>query len=372
MKVLQLTVHFSPNIGGVETHLSNLIEVLIKRGFNVDVLTYQPLTTNVSWKIFEKNKNLTIIRIPWIPGLFYKLVSFPMLEFLYLLPGLFFMTPLILIWKNPDVIHAHGLIAGFVGVFWGKLFGSRVVVSTHSIYSFPNKGLYKSFAKWIFAHADKSLGLSKQAIKEIESLGISTKKVDSFIYWIDPDLFKKVTNAKKILGWKDKFVVLFVGRLVEEKGVIELLQSAKTWHSNITLIIVGSGPLEEKVRQIMSKNKNIRFVGTISQDQLPTFYCASDILIVPSVSEEGFGRVILEALSCGLPVIGSNRGAIPEAMDETVGQIIDITVESIKEAVEYFYNHREKLEKLAKNCRKFAERRYSEKNVENIIKAYTG
>lgn len=372
MKVLQLTAHFRPNVGGVETHLDDLVKALMSRDFSVAVLTYRPLQTNAQWKVYEKGKNLEIIRIPWISNLFYQLVKLPALEFIYLLPGLFLVTPIFLLIRNIDVIHAHGLVAGFVGVFWGRIFGKRVIVTTHSIYNFPKEGLYRNFAKWIFSYADKSLGLSKQAVNEIETLGISKEKIDNFTYWIDLNLFKKVANAKKVLGWKEKFVVLFVGRLVKEKGVVELLDSAKTWNKDITLTMVGSGPLEEKVRQTMSKTDNIEFVGVLPQDKLQFYYSAADILIVPSMSEEGFGRVILEALACELPVIGANRGAIPEVIDESVGKLIDITPQNIKGSVEYFCNHENELKKLASNCRNFAERRYSERNVEKIIKAYTG
>lgn len=382
MKVLQLTAHFKPNIGGVETHLDDLVNALLIRGWLVMVLTYRPLTTSAKWQIYESKGDISIIRIPWLPYFFYSLISVPLLEFLYLLPGLLLVTPFVLLTKNPDVIHAHGLVAGFVGVFWGKLFGKRVIISTHSIYfpkeksstvySFPNKGLYKSFVRWIFNNADFSMGLSNQAVDEIKSLGIPTKKVGKFTYWIDLERFRKISNAKKLLGWKDVFVVLFVGRVIEEKGINELLDAANTWDKEINLKICGGGPLEEKVINRAKKLKNIQFVGKISQSKLPAYYSASDILIVPSISEEGFGRVILEALACGTPVIGANRGAIPEAMDETVGRFIKVNPANIKGAVEYLYTHPMELKKLARNSREFAERRYSEKNIETIIKAYTG
>lgn len=371
MKVLQLTAHFPPNVGGVETHLDDLVKALVKRDWEVFVLTYRPLTTDAKWNIYEKEKKVEIFRIPWLPNLFYKLVKAPILEFIYLLPGLFLATPFVLFLKKINAIHAHGLVAGFVGVMWGKVFNKKVVISTHSIYNFPEKGIYRKFAGWIFGNANFCLGLSKQAAEEISSLGISPPKVSNFTYWVDLDKFKKLKDAKKNLGWQDKFVVLFVGRLVEEKGVIELLQSVKIWDKNITLVVVGRGPLEEKVKDAQEDFSNIKFIGNIPQERLPTLYSASDILIVPSVSEEGFGRVILEALACGTPIIGANRGAIPEAMDETVGRLIEVTPYNIKEAVEYFFENRDKLRKLAKNCRAFAERRYSEKNVNKIIKSYT-
>lgn len=370
MKVLQISAHFRPNIGGVETHLSDLVRILVEKGWEVLVLTYKPLTTKVSARIYERDRLLTIIRIPWFTDLFYKLVHYPVLEFLYLLPGLFFITPFLIISNNPDVIHTHGLVAGFVGVFWGKIFGKRAIVSTHSIYSFPKHGIYRGFVKLIFENADFCMGLSKQSAREIKSLGVDESKVTNFTYWIDLEKFRKVNEAKEKLGWKEKFIVLFVGRLIPEKGIEELLESVRVWDKNINLKIIGSGPLENRVRKVALKLSNVDFIEGIDSFNLPIYYSGSDLLIVPSVSEEGFGRVILESLACGTPVIGARRGGIPEALDETVGTIIDINPESIRKAVQYFYKSKNELKKLAKNCRKFAERRYSEKNADTIIKAY--
>lgn len=363
---MQLSVHFYPNIGGVETHLDDLCKVLIKKGFNIFVLTYRPLQVRTPWQIFEKKKNLEIVRVPWIPSLFYKLVRHPMLEFLYLAPGLFLVTPFLLLSKKIDVVHAHGIIAGFAAVFWGRMFGKKVIISLHSIYHFPKTGIYRNSVRWIFSSAQSVLGLSKQSVEEIKSLGIPADKVEKFTYWIDLEKFK----AKKKRGKENKFVVLFVGRLVEEKGVKVLLKAAEMWDKNIGLRIVGSGPLEGDVKKAAAGNKKVEFTGPLKQDKLPPIYSGSDILVVPSTSEEGFGRVILEALACGTPVIGAGRGAIIEAMDQSVGELIDISPDSIKFAVESLYKNRSRLDRLAGNCRSFAERRFSEKNADTIIKAY--
>ena len=371
MKVLEISPHFSPNLGGVETHLLDLINVLRKRNWQIFVLTYRPLTSEAKWNIYEKHHNLIILRLPWIPGLFYRLIRHPFLEFLYLFPGLFFVTPLLILIFNPEVINGHGLVAGFVSGFWGWIFKKRVIITTHSIYSFPKKGLYREFAKWIFSKSDFVLGLSKQAADEIRFL-IGSAKVDNFTYWIDLKKFNKVKEAKNKLGWKEKFTVLFVGRLVEEKGVIELLEAGIMWDKKITLIIIGSGPLEKEVEKKCKTYKNIIFLDRIDQNEMPLYYSGADVLIVPSTSEEGFGRVIIESLACGTPVIGAKRGAISEAMNDNVGKLIDVNPISIKQEVEYFFTHPNELKKLAGNSREFAERRYSEKNADKIIKVYTG
>lgn len=370
MKVLQLSCHFPPNIGGVETHLQDLVNALQKRGWEVTVLAYRPLTTKVNWKIYEQHTSVTIIRIPWLPGLFYALVYNPILEFLYLIPGLFIVTPIVLIVKNPEVIHAHGLVAGMVGLIWAKLFRKRIVVSTHSTYQFPKTGLFRNVVKIMFSHVDFILGLSNLSVEEIAKLNISRDKIGKFTYWINLQQFKPDIKAKKRLNWEKKFVVLFVGRLIPDKGVKELIEAADLLEKNITIAIVGSGPLDEYVKKEALKKKNILSLGKIINEKLPAYYSAADILVVPSTHEEGFGRVILESLACGTPVIGAMRGAIPDAMDNSVGELITVTPTNIKKTIEYYFAHHGVLEKLQKGCRPFALKRYSEKNTNDIIKHY--
>jgi len=371
-EVLLVSIGFSPNIGGVETHFDDLVDVLDKNGWKVWVLTYKPITTNVGAPFYEKRgRRITIFRIPWFGKLFYKLVRIPALEFLYLIPGLFIALPLFLIFKGSklQLIDSHGLAAGFVSVFWGKIFGKKVITTTHSIYDFPEKGLYRKFATWIFGSSDRVLTLSKQSREETISLGVPEEKIRVFTYWIDINKFKRAINARGKLWPKKKFVALFIGRLVPEKGVGELLNAARRWDKNITLAIAGTGPLEGKVKS--AARKNLVYLGTVSQGRLPLYYSASDLLVVPSTHEEGFGRVILESLACGTPVLASRRGAIPEAMDESVGKFIEISPNKIKEAVEYFYNNKDILSKLSKNCRSYAEKRYSERNSSLIIKVFS-
>jgi glycosyltransferase involved in cell wall biosynthesis len=103
---------------------------------------------------------------------------------------------------------------------------------------------------------------------------------------------------------------------------------------------------------------------------LPLYYSAADVLIVPSTHEEGFGRVILESLACGTPIVGSNRGGIPDAVDKTVGMLLDITPENIVQSLEYLSTHKDKLDIMKKHTRQFAEKKYSNKNAEQIIKMY--
>jgi phosphatidylinositol glycan class A protein len=135
MNILQLSAHFSPNVGGVETHLDDLVSGLVKRKHQVTVLTYQPLSVDISAPVYEKKNGLEIVRVPWIKGFFDKLVDKPVLEFIYLLPGLFILLPVLLLRRKYQVIHVHGLVAATVAIFWKSFFQIRVVVSVHSLVS---------------------------------------------------------------------------------------------------------------------------------------------------------------------------------------------------------------------------------------------
>lgn len=371
--VLILAIGFLPNIGGLETHLKDLIDELIKANWQVVVLTYQPLHTQVLGKWVEQKENLTIYRLPTLKGLFYKFLEIPMLEFIFLEPLLFIATPLVLL-KYPElnVINGQGLIAGFSAAFWSKIFKKRFIVSAQSVYEFPKKGLYRRVSHWIFTAADKVIAISAQAAKSIKDLDISENKIKLYTNWEDSNLFIPIdkNKAKKQVGFSNQFAVSFFGRLVEEKGVRQLLESLKFTNKNIRFAIYGEGPLLNLVLKAEKENRNLIYMKTISPDELPLHYSASDIVIVPSISEEGFGRVAAGALLCGTPVIASNRGALPEVVNNSVGKIINPTSNEIAKAVNYYYLNKPALKKCASNARRYAILKFSEKNAEAIISTF--
>lgn len=367
-----LAIGFTPNIGGIETHFDDFLKITQKNKISLTVLTYQPLETRTKGEVLQRRPFVTVVRIPIIRGLFYRFVKYPFLEFLYLFPSLFIVTPFVLIVRNSKVIHAHGIIAGFVGCIWAIVFRKKMIISTHSIYQFPKSSLYTNIACWVFQNADSVLALSRQSKNEIIALGIPENKIKTFTYWVDQKVFLPLNKntCRALLKLDKKFIVLFVGRLVEEKGLIPLMVAASNWKDSICLLIAGVGPLEENVKKAALKNRNIIFLGGISQESLPSVYNSADLLIVPSLNEEGFGRVIIEALSCGIPVVATNRGGVPEAMDNSVGKIIDITSENIQKTIEYFYTHPNILREKATNALKFAKLHYTENNANVILQLY--
>ncbi len=371
--ILILAIGFLPNIGGLETHLKDLIEELIKRNWRVLVLTYQPLNSPTLGKWIEKDKNLIIFRLPILRGMFYKLLKVPFLEFLFLEPLLFLVTPLILmLFPKIEIVNAQGVIAGFAAAFWTKIFGKRYVVSAQSVYHFPEKGLYKQISSWIFNSADKIIAISAQTKKDIESLGVYPGKIQLYTNWENSDFFKPENKeaAKRKIGFEGKFVVSFFGRLIEEKGIRMVIESVKLSDKKITFVIYGEGPLVEEVKKATKKYNNVFYMGTVTPDNLPLHYSASDIVLMPTLNDEGFGRVAAGALFCGTPVIASNRGALPEVVNNNVGKIINPTPMEIAKAVNFYFCNRKELKKCALKTRPYALHKFSKKNAEKIIKTY--
>lgn len=371
--ILILAIGFLPNIGGLETHLKDLISELIKRDWKVVVLTYQPLHTPVLGSWIEKSNNLTIYRLPSFRGLFYKLLDTPSLEFLFLGPLLFLFTPFV-IFRYPSirVINAQGIIAGFAGAFWSKVFNKRYVISAQSVYSFPKSGLFTEISRLIFKSADKIIAISGQSSKSIQNLGIEGNKISLYTNWEDSNFFKpyQKSKAKDKIGLSDKFIVSFFGRLVEEKGIKVLLNAIRLSDKQITFAIYGEGPLLNNILEVSQGHENVYYMKTISPEMLSLHYSAADLVVMPSLHEEGFGRVAAGALLCSTPVIASNRGALPEVVNDKVGRIINPTAKELANTINLFFHNQVKLKKLALNARKYALAKFSSQNVEDIIKAY--
>lgn len=119
------------------------------------------------------------------------------------------------------------------------------------------------------------------------------------------------------------FTLGYVGRLTEEKGLRNLLWALSRCDDRIRLRLAGDGPARHRLGVLAKElgvDKRIAFLGPIDHEELPAFYHEIDALVLPSLTtpqwREQFGRVLIEAMSCGAPVIGSDSGAIPSVIGD--------------------------------------------------------
>jgi len=130
------------------------------------------------------------------------------------------------------------------------------------------------------------------------------------------------SDLREKLNLKGKRIILYVGRLIKQKGVIELILAMKLVKkviSDATLLLVGGGPLEETVKKLstdLNLEESIRLYGPVPHESMPEVYRVADVLVLPSIVTktwmEQFGYVLAEAMATGIPVVASNCGAIPE------------------------------------------------------------
>jgi glycosyltransferase involved in cell wall biosynthesis len=115
----------------------------------------------------------------------------------------------------------------------------------------------------------------------------------------------------------DVKLIISVGRLVGWKGLHIVVQALARLPDDIHYLAIGEGPELEKL-QLMAKElgviDRVHFVGRISHEELPKWFALGDVLVQPSIGEEAFGISVVEAMACGLPVLGSDNGGMKETV----------------------------------------------------------
>jgi glycosyltransferase involved in cell wall biosynthesis len=122
------------------------------------------------------------------------------------------------------------------------------------------------------------------------------------------------------------FTVGYAGRLVESKGVLDLLAAVRELEAPVELVLIGDGELKAQLLGQPIPGSAVRILDSVSHDQMASAYAELDVLVLPSHTtatwKEQFGRVIVEALWCGVPVVGSDSGEIPWLIDLTEGGLV--------------------------------------------------
>lgn len=171
-------------------------------------------------------------------------------------------------------------------------------------------------------------------------------------------------NIRKKLGLSEKdFVILYVGRIMEIKGVLELMQAVTGLEDeNIKLLIMGSAnsgkwafsPYERKVKKFAKKNKErIIFTGYVDNSEVYKYAAVADIQCLPTLVAEAAPLVVLEAMAEGLPFIVTRSGGVTEYVDGNTSLIIEQEniAENLKRAICYMKEHPEVRRQMSENAR---------------------
>ena len=380
--VLMISPTFSPVIGGSEIYSNDLYEYLSRRGHRV-VLIACTSPLKGKYRLIERSGNSCIRRIPCLNRkLLEKTVKHPIVYPFLIIPPLFFYSFFFLLWNRNevDVIHAQSASAGLVVALLAAIFKKRSIVTTHGKYFSDNPyhlqyNKYVKFIKWVLGSFDKILAINEQSKEELLEVGIRDDKIIIATHWVDQQMFRvqDKKTCKVRVGWQGRFVILYAGRFVEDKGIGQIIDVAKEITRDVVFVFAGTGPLEEMIVNAAKDEHNIIYLGRVDNERMSIYYNAADLILVPSRhAGDGIPRVITEALSCGTPVIGANRGGIPDVVASSVGIIIEPAAEEIKRSIETLFDDRDKLNRLTANCRRYAESRFSIRNAEIAEASYYG
>ena len=253
------------------------------------------------------------VALPWLG---------PAQNYLHWYPGLKqvlldFRPDIIDLWQEPwAAVSAHAC--------WLRnkfLPAARIVLESEQnmLKRFPPP--FNWFEKYTLQNADYAVGRSSAVLGVLRAKGFTgpARQVGNAV---DTSLFKPMDRAecRRALGLSG-FVAGYVGRLVERKGLMDLIHALALCPENIHVVFAGSGEYRAAVEKraiTLGLQDRVRFLGAHCLEELPQIMNALDVLVLPSRTVpswmEQFGRVIIEAQACETPVIGSDSGAIPEVV----------------------------------------------------------
>jgi len=357
MKVLHISHHFFPCLGGTEKYVMDLCFELKRNGIEPEVVCLNTCH-NSRKKLKEKEtvKRIKVTRIPFIDFRIYKIAP-KVMDYI----------------KDFDLIHVHG-----IGFFSDYILAKKnqhkkpVIISTHGgIFHTNKKSLLKKFYHnyWLKHHLKKADKIIADSENDFEQF----RKISSKTVFVQNAVDTKKFSYK---GKKDYNKIVFVGRLSKNKRIdllIERFAEITKKFPEKTLEIIGEDfdgikkELEKKSKEL-GLQKKVFFRGKLTEKRLiekvkkAGFYA--------SASEyEGFGIAVIEAMAAGtIPVLNDIKAFRELIEDKKSGYLIDFTKKN--ELKKVFETKEKELNKIIVNCRKETKKFEWKKKVEEIEKIY--
>ncbi|KPU45366.1 GDP-mannose-dependent alpha-(1-6)-phosphatidylinositol monomannoside mannosyltransferase [Oxobacter pfennigii] len=273
---------------------------------------------------------------------------------------------------KPDIVHAHyatgyGLTGALCNIH-------PLIISTWGtdIFDAPRKNkIFENIVRYNLKKADYIIATSKALADE--TMLYTDKKLEIIPFGIDIEKF----NVER---HKDDTVITFgiVKSLEEVYGIEYLIRAFEKIYKkygNLRLLIVGGGNLYDKLKIMCAELKiedYVTFTGKVLNTEVPIFLNEMDIFVMPSI-RESFGVAALEAQACGVPVIASDVGGIPEVViDGETGLLFKAAdTDELAEKMEYLINNSQIRNEMGRRGRAFVENSYNwEANVDEMYKLY--
>ena len=373
-----VTHTFLPHVGGIEKVVNEQSKRLLTRNFSPVVVTNRIdtpkryMVDGVPVECYESLNTGFRLGIPYsIP----TVPSFPT-----------FIKAV----KSSKIVHVHGhpYLTSLTAAKLAKLYSKPLVLTQHNtfidynnIFDHIERLNDLTVGKQNLNGADKIIAISNATKDYVLSLGAKPSKVEVIYNGVDLARFRPITGKREEMRKKlgipqNAIVVLTVRRLVYKNGVDTLIDAANIAikkNPRIVFLVVGKGPDMESVKlqdAQLGIEANFRLAGFVSDEDLPFYYNAADLFVLPSKSGEGLPLVALEAMACGLPVIATDVGGIREILMEDYGKLVlpnqpELLAKAILDFASVDFSSRKR------ELRAMVEKRFSwDANVERLVEIY--
>jgi phosphatidylinositol alpha 1,6-mannosyltransferase len=319
MRIMIVTDQYPPIIGGVPTVTHGLATAFVERGHMVSVIAPSYGTRDAH----RVEDNVHVYRFSSFEWPTYKDLRIPFLPFL----PLHNLIKLL----NPDVIHIHSpIVLGNIAQMLAGGLGKPLVVTNHYLPINMSRSLVNDplFGKPV---SNITYGYLVHFCNCCQYVTAPTQTALNLLYahglraparaisnGIDLGIFSPGERDEQVLQRfalpTDRPLALHVNRLSEEKRVNVLLDAAAKTQSNTHIVLVGTGPAAEELREQtrnLGLEQRVSFLGFVSDEDLLLLRRSSDFFVIPSVADLQ-SLSTMEAMACGLPVIAANAYALPE------------------------------------------------------------
>jgi glycosyltransferase involved in cell wall biosynthesis len=347
-RVAMVIQRYLPHVGGAERQLQQLAPRLKDLGFDFHVLTRH----EKGLKRFEMIDGVPVYRLPASGPKAWAAATFT-------LAALWRLVRL-----RPDVIHAHEILSpASIAMISKSLLHRPVLVKIlrggvrGDIYKLKRRPFWKSHMRRLTGVVDAFIVISHEIDEELAALGVPSQKRVFLPNGVDAVRCSPVSEEQKrklrasLSLPKQAAIVMYAGRLVPEKRVDHLLMIWKDVRSKFPLahlLVVGGG--EEQSRLEAMQVDGVQFTGQVD-DAVP-YLQASDLFVLPS-STEGLSNSMLEAMSCGLPVLATTVGGAPDVIEhQSNGWLIPPeNVEALQKGIETLLGEQASCFSIGSNAR---------------------